>query len=152
LAELRGRDDDREHSAAADAGEARLVGDAEARRAREAFEMHRRREADAGTRDENSAREEIGRSRGGASLSRGSGPFDARPVVRHRDLYVRLAHPQSRRLGERRLGGPREHDLIDLHAQKLAAERRIVRASDEDLLGHRAGRIACFRAHERRST
>ena len=44
LRERRGRHDEREHPDAADAREARIVGDAEPRRAREALEVHRRRE------------------------------------------------------------------------------------------------------------
>ena len=63
LTEHARRDDDREHPDAADAGEPRVVGDAKPCGARESFEVYGRREAHAGSSDDDAMREHLGGGR-----------------------------------------------------------------------------------------
>jgi hypothetical protein len=142
------RHDDGEHADAADAGEPRLVGDAEARGAREALEVHGRREADAGTSDDDAVREHFG-----------GGRLHLLTVVSRRGACDRVRVVDDRHLGggllqsglscfcDRAQGRATQHDLVDLDLNHVSRERRVCTSPGQNLLGHRAGRIPCSCAH-----
>jgi hypothetical protein len=145
-----------EHPRAARACETRLVGNAEARRAGEALEVHRRGETDAGARHEDPVREELACGQGRTSLALARTPGDAPAVVRDRDLDGDLLQPGCDGMPQSPHRRARENDLIDARiehvvglAQPIDAARgqQLARPRREDLLGHRAGRIPGSCAH-----
>ena len=100
------RDDQREHPDAADAREARVVGDAQPRGAREPLEVHGRRKTDAGARHEDAVREHL-RRRGAHRLAGALVSGDAARVVRDRDLGGGLLQARGHRLREGAAAGAR---------------------------------------------
>ena len=143
-----GRDDQREHPDAADAREARLVGHAEPRRAREALEVHgrrkaRRRRAPRGRRERASpptaARVD--------SPARSSSGDAARCRTRSRPRRWASSGPRRCAAARARTGARASTIWSTVDLDHILRKRRIARARGEDLLGHRAGRIPGSCAH-----
>ena len=127
-----------------------IIGDGEARRRGEAFEMHGSGKPDTRPRNEDAGLRHLGRhelrgSAGGGFVRARVG--NAGPVIGEGELDLNSFQTDRGRFRESARGCARQNDLIDLYLDDVAAERGVGAPSGKNFLGHRAGGVPGSRSH-----